>query len=150
MLPEELASLPDIKTALSHIITHFRADSGSIHVIDPADGMLHLKASQGIPDVVLNLVRIIPVGKGMAGLAAQRRQAVTVCNLQTDTSGDVRPGAKKTGMEGAVVVPMFDADNKVVGTLGIANRNERTFSKDEESLLIECGRALAALAGQWR
>lgn len=142
---DELRVAPDLDSALRAIIFHFKADSGTIHTL-ANDGTLHLRAaSKGIPEPVLNLVRIVPVGKGMAGLAAQRRDAVTVCNLQTDTSGDVRPGAKQTGLEGAIVVPMFDGQN-VVGTLGIANRNERTFTKEETDLLIECGRSLARFA----
>jgi L-methionine (R)-S-oxide reductase len=104
---------------------------------------LHLRASHGIPEVVLNLVRTVPVGKGMAGLAAARRECITVCNLQTDTSGDVRPGAKRTGMEGAIASPIFDERGGVVGVLGIANRNERTFSDAEQALLVECGKVLA-------
>jgi GAF domain-containing protein len=38
---------------------------------------------------------------------------------------------------------MFLAD-EVVGTLGIANRAERTFSGEEIAMLLEAGRALAA------
>jgi signal transduction protein with GAF and PtsI domain len=144
-LPDDIKSARDPKDALERIIRHFKADSGSIHLLGD-DRMLHLKASIGIPDVVLNLVRVVPIGKGMAGLAAQRAEPITICNIQTDASGDVRPGAKKTGMEGAIVVPMFDGDDEVVGTLGIANRAERTFSDEETKLLIECGRAFASRA----
>ena len=142
---DEINSAHDAKDALAQIIGHFKADSGSIHMLAP-DGNLHLKASIGIPDVVLNLVRVVPIGKGMAGLAAQRREPITICNIQTDASGDVRPGAKKTGMEGAIVVPMFNGDDEVVGTLGIANRAERAFADDETALLIEYGRSLAQIA----
>ena len=143
-LPHEIQSARDLKDALERIIRHFKADSGSIHLIGD-DRTLHLKASIGIPDVVLNLVRIVPIGKGMAGLAAQRAEPITICNIQTDASGDVRPGAKKTGMEGAIVVPIFNGDNEVVGTLGIANRAERTFSDDETTLLIDCARTIASM-----
>lgn len=145
-LADELRVAPDLDSALRAIISHFKADSGTIHTIGD-DGALHLRAaSKGIPEPVLNLVRLVPIGKGMAGLAAQRREPVTVCNLQTDTSGDVRPGAKLTGLEGAIVVPMLDGDNNVVGTLGIANRHQRTFTNDETDLLMNCGRALARFA----
>jgi L-methionine (R)-S-oxide reductase len=142
-LQQQIRSATDLDAALKVIIANFKAESGTIHMIDPKDGQLHLRASHGIPDVVLNMVRIVPIGKGMAGLAAQRRECITVCNLQTDTSGDVRPGAKKTGMEGAIASPMFDERGGVVGVLGIANRNERTFSDAEQELLVECGKTLA-------
>src|SRR5713226_1669943 len=119
-----------LQQALQLTIDHFKADTGTIHLLGP-DGVMHLKAaSQGIPQVVLDAVRIVPIGKGMAGLAAQRKEPVTVCNIQTDASGAVRSGAKATGMEGAVVVPILKGD-KAIGALGIANRTARTFSNDE-------------------
>ncbi len=93
--------------ALAEIVRRFAADSGTVHRLGP-DGNLHLTASsRDMPEVVLEKIRTIPVGKGMAGLAVERRAPVDACNIQTDTSGDVRPGARATGMSGAIVVPMF-------------------------------------------
>lgn len=146
-LESEIGAASNFDAALAAVIAHFKADSGTIHLLGD-DGMLHLRAaSRGIPEPVLNVIRVVPVGKGMAGLAAQRREPVTVCNLQTDSSGDVRPGARQTGLEGAIVVPIFDGE-RVVGTLGIANRNERTFTKEETDLLIECGRSLVRFSAR--
>ena len=143
-LPEKLTQCDSIDAALSLILSEFAADSGTIHMIGD-DGALHLKAaSRGIPEVVLNIVRLVPIGKGMAGLCAERGEAVTACNIQNDDSGDVRPGAKATGMEGAIVVPIFAGEN-VAGTLGIANRTERTFSTQEQENLIAAGRVLASM-----
>jgi len=128
---------------LAEVIRHFRAETGTIHLAE--NGVLVLKAVHGaFPPPVLDAIRSIPWGKGMAGLAAERRDAVTVCNLQTDTSGDVRPGAKATGMEGAIAVPMFAADGAVRGTLGIANRTAREWTKSESDALMTCGRIIAA------
>lgn len=132
----------DERTALSRIVDEFAADSGTVHFLG-RDGLLHLAAaSPGIPDTVLAVIRAIPVGNGMAGLAVERAQPVTACNIQTDASGDVRPGARATGLAGSIVVPIFDGD-EVVGALGVANRSERTFSDDEVARLIEEGRQLA-------
>jgi L-methionine (R)-S-oxide reductase len=127
--------------ALGRIVRDFGADTGTLHLIGD-DGLLHLKEICGqFPPPVLDVIRTIPVGKGMAGLAVERGQPVDACNIQTDTSGDIRPGAKATGMEGAIVVPVFDG-RRVVGALGIANRGERTFSDQEKGALIAAGRAL--------
>lgn len=133
--------MSDLQTSLESIIAEFKADSGTIHLLED-DGVLHLKAAHGVPEFVLNIVRLVPVGKGMAGLALERAEPITACNIQTDASGDVRPGAKATGMEGAIVVPMFIGE-KAVGTLGIANRTERIFSDEEQARLLAHGRALA-------
>ncbi len=129
--------------ALARIVAQFRADSGTIHKL-ASDGLLHLKAATtGMPEAVLAVIRTIPVGKGMAGLAVERREPVNACNIQTDTSGDVRPGARATGLAGAIVVPIFHGDD-VVGALGVANRGERTFTDAEIAGLLAEGRELAA------
>jgi GAF domain-containing protein len=128
--------------ALARILQHFAAESGTIHALGD-DGALHLTAaSAGIPEFVLATVRTVPVGKGMAGLAVQRRQPVTACNIQTDTTGDVRPGALATGLQGSIVVPILK-EGRAIGALGIANRQERTFTEDETALLLRIGRSLA-------
>ena len=124
-------------------MAHFHADTGTIHLLE-ADGVLHLKAaSAGIPESVLKAVERVPIGKGMAGLAVERGEPVSVCNLQADASGNARPGAKATGMEGALVVPILLGE-KAVGAFGIANREARTFTPEETAELIDIGRAVAA------
>jgi L-methionine (R)-S-oxide reductase len=131
-----------VKEELRRIVEQFGADSGTIHLMG-GDGALHLAASLGIPDAVARIVEVVPVGKGMAGLAAQRREPVNICNIQSDASGDVRPGARATGLEGAIALPMFRGDD-VAGVLGVASRRERTFTEDEVARLLEEGRRLAA------
>lgn len=127
--------------SLARIVSEFSADSGTIHFLGE-DGLLHLAAATpGMPEHVLAIIRTIPVGKGMAGLAVERKQPVNACNIQTDTSGDVRPGARATGLAGSIVVPIFDKDT-VIGALGIANRSERTFTDAEVARLVEEGRSL--------
>lgn len=129
---------------LIQIVRDLKADSGTIHFIG-ADGMLHLAAATpGFPEIVLKTIKTIPVGKGMAGLAVERGKPVDACNIQTDQSGDVRPGALATGLAGAIVVPIFRED-EVIGALGVANRAARTFSESEIAELLDAGRALAAL-----
>ena len=137
-----LAQASSDDEALAAVVGHMKADSGTIHLIGP-DGMLHLAAAtRGFPDFVLKTIGTIPVGKGMAGLAVERRAPVDACNIQTDKSGDVRPGAVATGMEGAIVVPIFRGE-EVIGSLGVANRGERTFAAAEIDDLIEAGRVIA-------
>lgn len=132
------------EAALARIVSALAADSGTLHFLED-DGLLHLAAaSPGLPEAVLALVRTIPVGKGMAGLAVERAKPVDACNIQTDTSGDVRPGARATGLAGSIVVPIFDGET-VVGALGVANRSERTFDETEIARLMQEGRNLAAL-----
>lgn len=135
---------PQDQAALEAAIAHFGAESGTVHRVG-ADGHLHLTAIVGLyPPPVMEAIRRIPVGKGLAGLAAQRLEPVTVCNLQEDASGQSRPGARATGMEGAITVPCIDAGGALRAVLGIASRSARTFTPDEVQGLLARGRGIAA------
>jgi GAF domain-containing protein len=141
-----LASAPPpegVRASLEAVIRHFRADMGMIHRLNPEDGHLELVAtSDGIPEAVLAAARRIPLGKGIAGETALSGRPVSICNLQTDTSGVARPGARATGAQGTLCVPVF-AGARVVGTLGVGARGERTFTEVETDELLAAGRALA-------
>ncbi|MBI1784718.1 GAF domain-containing protein, partial [Candidatus Sumerlaeota bacterium] len=63
---------------LDKTLKRFQCVVGTIHVLDPATGMLKLAAQRGIPEMILDKVRMIPIGKGMAGLAAERLEPVQV------------------------------------------------------------------------
>lgn len=123
---------------LQSLLTDLRADSGTLHSIG-ADGALHLRCAIGIPQPVLDIVKLVPVGKGMAGLAAERKCPVNSCNIQHDTTGDVRPGARATGLAGSVAVPVTASDGRVLGVVGVATRAERTFTADDERTIAARG-----------
>ena len=131
-----------IQKALDDAIAHLGADSGTIHVKDPARAVLLLAASRNIPDVVLDKVKEVPWGKGMAGLAVERRQPVSVCNIQTTDSTDVRPGAKAAGVQGALVVPML-LHGEAVGAFGVGCNGDREFNADETQWLLDYALRLA-------
>ncbi len=134
----------DDQAVLAALVQAFDAQTGTIHWIGD-DGLLHLAACVGqFPPPVMEAIRVIPVGKGLAGLAAERATCVTVCNLQTDDSGQARPAARATGMEGAITAPCLAPDGRVVGVLGVASSQARTFTEAEQASLLEHGRSLAA------
>ncbi len=132
---------PRWEEILRKILVQLDCALGTIHVVDGRDGLLHLRTHHDLPPPVLEKVRTVPVGKGMAGIAAERRQPVQVCNLQQDQAV-VRPGAKLTKAEGSIACPMLSGD-EVVGVLGVAKRVPYDFTEQETDLLMEIGRRLA-------
>jgi L-methionine (R)-S-oxide reductase len=85
----------------------------------------------------------VPIGKGIAGLAAERREPIALCNLQTDASGQARPAAKSTGMEGSLAVPML-VNDELRGVLGVAKACEYDWSAEEKALLLALATRLGA------
>ena len=140
-LAAALAGPEGVQAALEWTLGHLGADSGTVHRSD--GDVLELAAHGPLPPDVLEVIRRIPVGRGMAGLAVELGRPVTWCNLQEDDSGAVRSGAKDTGLKGSIVVPILAGD-RPVGSLGVANQGERTFRPEEEELLLEVGRHIAA------
>ena len=128
------------QTDLEAIGKQFQAATGTVHVLR-SDGLLHLVASFGVPPQLIPVISEIPVGKGIAGVAAQRREPVTICNIQKDDSGVSRPGAKSTSVEGAIAVPILDGET-LVGVLGIGKAQAHNYSDEEVRLLLRCAEKL--------
>lgn len=123
---------------LEEIISDFDCTTGTIHFLNKKSQILELQAQRGIPDFLIPKVSEVPVGKGMAGIAAQRLEPVEMCNLQTDNSGVARPSAKETKVEGSIAVPLL-LDGELYGTLGIAKVVPYEFTEEEISNLMEIG-----------
>lgn len=134
-----------LQEALDLVLREAGAQGGTIHVLDGDGDTLRLAAwSRGIPEPVLAAVREVPVGKGMAGAAAQRREPVSTCDLQSDNAGGVaRPGAKATGLRGSICVPMLRSDGRLAGTLGVGSADSRVYTEQEVADLLAAGRAIA-------
>mgnify|MGYP000229643749 CR=1 FL=1 len=100
------------------------AVAGTVHVVLPEDAdMLALRAAVNIPPKVREVTARVPRGKGMAGLALERGRPVSTCNLQTDETGDVRPGAKAVQAQAAVALPVTVQGTTAV--VGLAWMNDR-------------------------
>ena len=132
---------PDWQALLDQTLAAFGCSTGTLHFLDPTDGLLHLAARTGIPDFLLPKMTVIPIGKGMAGIAAERRQPVQVCNLQTDASGVARPSAKDTQMEGSLAAPLL-LDDHLYGTIGIAKPVPYEFSDEQIAALTQISEAI--------
>ena len=127
-----------LDAVLSRVLDAFECVAGTIHRLNPASGLLEMAACRGIPDAVRERAARVPIGKGMAGIAAERREPVQVCNLQTDNSGVARPAARETPVEGAIAVPML-VDGVLFGTLGVAKATAYEFRPGEVDLLLRVG-----------
>lgn len=131
----------DWSQVLTTVIDQFDCTTGTLHFLNPETSLLTLQAQQGIPDFLLPKLSKIPIGKGMAGIAAERREPVEMCNLQTDDSGVARPAAKETKVEGSIAVPITFEDT-LLGVFGIAKPVPYDFTKEETEDLQVIGEAI--------
>ena len=134
-VPELLVGEPDWNAVLVRVLNNFACVTGTLHRTDSSTGLLTLVTQHGIPPHVLPMllpkIDNIPFGKGIAGCAAQRKEAVQLCNLQEDLGGVAKPDAQKTNVQGALAVPIVGSDGKVIGVLGIGKMQTYDFNVHE-------------------
>ena len=133
-----------LQAGVEELAEQFQARSCTFHRAIEDNTFPELVAQTGLPPHIAELSTRIPFGKGMAGICAQRREPVTMCNLQTDDSGVARPAARDTRVEGAVVVPLL-IDDRVAATLGIGKGEEYDYSDDELQALEKCAAVLMSV-----
>ena len=130
-----------LEESLRLVLTTLNSETGTIHRLDPEKQLLQLVTQVGLPPFMLDIVKTIPVGKGIAGETVVRGGPVTMCNLQTDTSGVAKPAAKQTGVGGALCVPIRRG-NAIVGTVGVGTIRQHEYTPEETRTLEDVGRSL--------
>src|SRR5689334_3403409 len=103
---------------LESLLERIGAIAGTVHEQRGHD--LYLTAAQNIPPPVVAIVAHVAHGKGMAGVAQVKKQPVQTCNLQTDDSGAIKPGAKAVGAQAAIALPVLREDGEVRAVVGVA------------------------------
>lgn len=115
--------------------------AGTVHLVTGPDE-LTLAAAVRIPPPVLAIVQKIPRGKGMAGLALERDEAVSTCNIKEDKTGQVRPGARAVDAKAGVALPVHDAAGKIRGVVGVAFTDEKALSESELAAIAKAAHTL--------
>jgi hypothetical protein len=121
------------------------AVAGTVHLRE-GDG-LRLCAASNIPEPVQSVVRWVPRGKGMAGLAFESGEPVQTCNLKDDASGHVRPGAKAVNAGAAIAMPVLDSRGEIAAVVGVAFAEEREIPQTEVSRLRRDAASLLTALG---
>lgn len=131
------------QSVLEETLLNFECVTGTVHLLDETTGLLKLVAHAGLPPHIVPIVQSIPIGKGIAGCAAEKRAPVQLCNLQTDDSGVAKPGAKDTRVQGSLAVPIIDQEGVLRGVIGIGKKEPYEFLKEEQKLLMKIAGKLA-------
>jgi L-methionine (R)-S-oxide reductase len=119
----------ELEQWLQGFLAKQRGVAGTVHLFE--NGGLRLASAVNIPPQVQQAVTWVPSGKGMAGLALERKEPIQTCNLKEDNSGNVRPGAKAVNAQAAVALPVSDGRTGIRAVVGIAFPHEREFTKAE-------------------
>lgn len=125
---------------LESFIAEQEGIAGTVHVQRGED--LYLTAAHNIPPKVVEIVVHVPHGKGMAGVAQVKKEPVQTCNLQTDETGNIKPGAKAVDAQAAVALPVLDETGAVRAVVGIAWSREGEIAPAEEQAMMKLATSL--------
>jgi L-methionine (R)-S-oxide reductase len=117
-----------INTWLRGLLGRHGAVAGTVHFV--RGDLLEIAAAVNIPPKVQEVTAQIPMGKGMAGIAWRDAKPVQTCNLQDDSSGAVRPGAKAVDARAAVALPVHAPSGEIRAIVGLAWMDERVLPDD--------------------
>ena len=134
---------PEWQRVIDAAIADFDGCTGTLHRFDAKDNLLRLVAHRGVPDELIPKISAIPIGKGIAGVAAERRVPVELCNLQVDLGGVANAAARRTNVQGSLAVPCLH-QGELRGTLGVGLMKPHDFSEEEKARLMAIGSAVAA------
>jgi hypothetical protein len=140
MLPR-VSDAPDRQAWLEGFVSAAGGIAGTVHMATTPDE-LTLAAAVRIPEPVKQIVAKVPRGKGMAGLALEKNEPISTCNIKTDSTGQVRPGARAVDARAGVALPVHDATGKVRAVVGVAFTDEKALSESE---LADLARSAATL-----
>lgn len=125
---------------LESFIAQHDGIAGTVHVRRGED--LYMAAAHNIPPGVIAIVAHVPYGKGMAGMAQASKKPVQTCNLQTDETGNIKPGAKAVNAQAALALPVLDDLGAVRAVVGIAWSKEGEIGPAEEQTMMKLAAAL--------
>ena len=131
---------PDHQKFLESLLDRLGGVAGTVHEQRGED--LYLTAAHNIPPPVVAIVAHVQHGKGMAGVAQVKKQPVQTCNLQTDDSGTIKPGAKAVDAQAAIALPVLREDGEVRAVVGLAWNREGELGPELEHSMMQLAAAL--------
>src|SRR4051794_24772093 len=114
-------------------------DTAAVYRLDDLEQTLVAHAAQGLEEDVERGVRV-PIGRGFAGLVAQRRAPVRSAELPELEI--VSPLMREKGIISLLGVPLV-VEDRLLGVLHVGSRDEREFTNDDIALLQLAAERLA-------
>ncbi|MGD0651154.1 MAG: GAF domain-containing protein [Verrucomicrobiia bacterium] len=112
-------------------------ESGGIHLVDLDRTQLRLYVQIGLPQELVEQLRVVPWGVGVTGAVAASGHAKIYSDLASEAPM-ARPSAHKHGFKSLIVVPV-KAKGEVLGTLGLMGKREVQFAPEVVEMVNAMG-----------
>jgi signal transduction histidine kinase len=133
-----------LRRILEVLIGHFRADSGSIALLNPDTGRLEIEAQQGLPDDYREVT--LRLGQGITGWVAFHGRPQFV----PDVRRDARYVRLRPSVHCEIAAPM-EEHGQVLGVVNLDSDRPDGFTRDDLDALIRLtAQATAVLQRLWQ
>jgi signal transduction histidine kinase len=138
-IARDLASTLNLNTLLNRIVNAAsrltNANAASILLYDQANEELHFEASTNMDEPLMQGL-VVPVDASIAGWIVKNRQPIIIQDTEKDTRHFEHVGQVVNLQTKSIIGVPLIAKEKVIGALEVINKQEGTFSSEDQNLLI--------------
>ena len=113
---------PALDFVLGELIKVFRADSGSLALVNPNTGLLETEIVKGVPPPADTFA--LRPGQGVTGWVALHARPLLV----PDTAAEPRYIAARPAVRCEMAAPLLDAEGRAVGVIDLESDTPRAFA----------------------
>jgi PAS domain S-box-containing protein len=139
----DVQSFAEAATNLTLELLHF--DSGTIHLFDDSTRRARLQYATGIPDVVVEAIRNIPLDDAQYAAFLVELSPLFIDDCQALSL----PHLAELGLESLAVVPLYHYDTRI-GAMLVGSFKRHTFSQAEKALLVAIGNEVGTVMANLR
>ena len=126
-----------LQNTLAQVLRIMTIEAGWIYLLDEVRQVLRVAYSHGIPEKVVQSIRELSPGEGIAGRVAVKGEPIII----EDASEDPRISSlafKKQGIKSFASIPLYSR-TRLIGVMNIGSFGKRTITPDDERLLVAIG-----------
>ena len=126
-----------LQNTLAQVLRIMTIEAGWIYLLDEVRQVLRVAYSHGIPEKVVQSIRELSPGEGIAGRVAVKGEPIII----EDASEDPRICSlafKKQGIKSFASIPLYSR-TRLIGVMNIGSFGKRTITPDDERLLVAIG-----------
>ncbi len=136
--PEEV-----LQNTLVQVLQIMNIEMGLIYLLDEKKKTLRCALSHGIPDEVIQTVKELRLGEGIAGRVAASGSPLIIENASID-SRIQSLAFKQQGIRSFASIPI-QSRTRLIGVMNIGSFGQRTITPEDERLLITIGVHMGAV-----
>ncbi|HQH99817.1 MAG TPA: GAF domain-containing protein [Deltaproteobacteria bacterium] len=141
MISKTLSSSIDLEEVLQNtldkVLQIMNIETGWIYLLDDTKQVLRVAYSYGLPDDVVQAIRELRIGEGIAGRVVENGEPIIIENASEDPRM-TSLSLKKQGIRSFASIPLYSR-TRLIGVMDIGSFGERTISPEDERLLITIG-----------